>query len=154
MRISLSSIRHTERGRLALVVTILLFVAACAHAPSLAPFPVVGVDPTLTWAAPTTDCTGATVTVTTLRYNVYRVSGPGPIPTIDIAVIGCGTIQQANGTPLNATPLTVTTYNDIAGPGIYTYGVETVDTNGARSGLITKTVTVGGPNAPNALNIN
>ncbi len=139
-------------------LVVFVTLVACTHGsssvPQTSPFPAVGVDPTLSWTAPTTDCTGATVTPSGLRYNVYRVTGPGPIPTVDVTVIGCGTIKQASGTPINATPLTVTTYNDLAGPGIYTYGVETVDVNGARSDLITKTVTVGGPKAATALQIN
>lgn len=130
------------------VFLLMLFVLGCAHTGGQAPpssnFPSVGVDPTLTWTAPTTDCTGVPFSGT-VTYNVYHITGAGPIPTVPISTIPCGTINQVDVTKVtkdNTTPITGTSFNVILGNGTYTAAVEAVDSAGNRAGFTSVTFTV------------
>src|SRR3990172_12028161 len=71
-------------------------------------------DPTFSWNAVTTDCTGATISGV-VTYNVYVIAAPGPIPTITTpaAEIPCGAKQIVDKTkinPINASPITTTSF--------------------------------------------
>jgi hypothetical protein len=114
-------------------------VVGCAHHR----LPPAAVDPVLTWDAVTTACDGVPLTGP-VTYNVYAVAGPGPIPTaLSPDASPCGPVELATGTPLNAAPLTGTTYTAAVGDGVWTFGVEAVLASGARSGVsasVTRTV--------------
>jgi hypothetical protein len=132
-----------RRAPLGIVV---LFVLACAHHPP----PPASVDPVLTWDAVVTACDGVPL-VGAVTYNVYAVSGPGPIPTTTSSDASpCGLVALASGAPLNPAPLVATTYTAAVSDGVWTFGVEAVLASGARSGVsnaVTRTVTNRG-NAP------
>jgi hypothetical protein len=124
-----------------LCVALLILLTGCSPPAMLMKSGVV--DPSLTWDAVTTDCTGAAITG--VKYNVYAVSGPGPIPTIASAdEVPCGIIQLASGVPLNATPIAIgTSYQATVANGVWTFAVEALDASGNRSALsnqVTKTV--------------
>jgi len=128
----------------------LLFLTGC---PAMTPVPTPsGVDPFLEWDAVALDCTGKAITGVT--YNVYAVSGPGPIPTAPSPDVGdCAKPSLATGLPLNAQPLTSPSYHAVVPDGIWTFAVEVVTTSGARSGLSNAlTLTVRNP-ANSAVNL-
>lgn len=109
------------------------------------PFPVVGIDPTLTWQPVTTDCVSAAITGVT--YNVYIATGAGPLPTITTPAtdIPCGAftlIDNTKVTAVNTVPITATTYTTTLGSGTYTVAVESVAAGGARGGFTSSTFTV------------
>jgi len=101
------------------------------------------VDPILTWDVVTTNCAGYPFTGL-ITYNVYAIVGNGPIPTIDSPdEQPCGIVQLANYPRLNTAPITTNTYQALVPDGIWTFAVEAVSPNGARSGLSNQiTVTV------------
>ncbi len=106
-------------------------LAACASVPTT---PSTGVDPVLAWDAVTTNCIGEPITG--VRYNVYAVSGAGPVPsTPSPASEPCGVVQVPSGTPLTSSPLTATTYNAIVPDGQWTFAVAAVLPSGATGGL-------------------
>ena len=99
-------------------------------------------DPLLIWNAVTTDCIGGPMTG--IRYNVYAISGNGPIPTTPSADSEpCGIVQIASIPPLNTALINGTSYQAFVPDGIWTFAVEAVGVNGAKSGLSNQiTVTV------------
>src|SRR3990172_11961672 len=105
------------------------------------------VDPTVTWSAVTKDCTGATLTGT-VSYNVYAVSGQGPVPVVSegSGELPCGVVSVADRTkvqPLNSAPITAISYKAMVADGVWTFAVETLGSNGAPSALsaqVTKSV--------------
>src|SRR3990172_8778820 len=81
------------------------------------------VDPTVTWSAVTKDCMGAAL-IGTVSYNVYAVSGQGPVPVVSegSGEIPCGVVSVADRTkvqPLNPTPTTALTYRAMVSDGVY-----------------------------------
>lgn len=128
-----------------ILIVLFLILSACAHGRGGRDSAPVGVDPTLTWDAATKDCSGELIPDTTpVRYNVHAISGPGPIPTAPSPPsVPCGVVGLATGAPLNAAPLTATTFHAIVPNGLWTFAVEAVLSDGARSGLSNSvTVTV------------
>lgn len=129
-----------------LCLLVMVLVSSCAH---VKPGPIVpGVDPTLTWDVVTTACDGSTLTG--VKYNVYAVSGAGPIPTTDSSNDPpCGVVKLASGSPLNATLIAGPPYQAVVANGVWTFAVEAVGSDGSRSGLSNQvTVTVTGRPAP------
>ncbi len=94
-------------------------------------------DPHLSWTAPTVSCDGTALVGGPLRYNVYAISGNGPIPTIATPLqVPCGVLQLASGTPLNSSPVTSgTVFDAIVTDGTWTFAVEAVSPSGSRSEL-------------------
>jgi len=127
-------------SRVAMLALGVLVAWGCAHHT----VPPAGVDPVLTWDAVTTACDGVPL-VGAVTYNIYAVSGPGPIPTTSSPDASpCGPVALASGTPLNASPIAATTYTAAVADGVWTFAVEAVLAGGARSGLsaaVTRTVT-------------
>ena len=105
------------------------------------------IDPTVTWSAVTKDCMGAAL-IGTVSYNVYAVSGQGPVPVVSegSGEIPCGVVSVADRAkvqPLNPTPTTAITYRAMVADGVWTFAVETLGPNGAPSALsaqVTKSV--------------
>lgn len=127
-------IRNAIRGSrgIGLAVLLALLAMGCSSVPPI-PDPL-GVDPVLNWDAVTQNCIGEPVTVAS--YNVYAVSGPGPVPTVASARSEpCGVVQLATGTPLNTAPITSTTYHAIVPNGVWTFAIESVLADGTRSQL-------------------
>lgn len=128
------------------LILIALFWACwgCAHI-SIQPMAEVGIDPTLTWDAATTDCTGAALSGTP-TYNVYIIPGPGPMPTIQTAnEVPCGSVTLIDislVSRVNASPITVLTYGTTLAEGTYTAAVETVTSTGTRGGFDSLTFSV------------
>ena len=132
--------------RMLFIVFALVGLIGCSSFPdSGGDQPVV--DPIVTWSAVTKDCTGATFTGT-VTYNVYAVSGQGPVPVVSegSGEIPCGVVSVADRTkvqPLNSTPITALTYRAMVADGVWTFAVETLGPNGAPSALssqVTKSV--------------
>lgn len=124
--------KSTRRTAIGVAMLFPLLLLACPRTGTL-PTPA-GVDPVLVWDSVTADCTGAPATG--VQYNVYAVSGPGPVPSApSSASEPCGVVQLATGTPMNSVPLTVVTYHAIVPDGQWTFAVEAVLPSGARSGL-------------------
>lgn len=124
-----------------LLALLIVVSAACSMTPTPVPTPV-GVDPIINWDPVAVNCNGEAITG--VRYNVYGVPGPGPIPAVTSPAPPppsipleqpCGPVRLATGTPLNAAPLTATTFNAIVPDGVWTFAVETVLSTGARGGL-------------------
>lgn len=98
----------------------------------------VGIDPTVVFAPTTQDCNGNAVTVD--GYNVYIVTGPGPIPTVTTGSteIPCGVqiiADTTKVTPVNTTLIPVTactgspvicSFATTLAKGTYTVAVEAV----------------------------
>src|SRR3990172_9734319 len=106
---------------LLLVLTLLVLIACNSGQGPGGDQPVI--DPTVTWSAVTKDCTGATFTGT-VTYNVYAVSGQGPVPVVSegSGEIPCGVVSVADRTkvqPLNPTPTTALTYRAMVSDGVY-----------------------------------
>jgi hypothetical protein len=125
-----------------LLLLAVLILTACSPAVMLSKSGLV--DPHLSWEAPTTTCDEAPL-MDTLTYNVYAVSGPGPVPTSPSADESpCGIRQIASGTPLNAVPVSIgTSFNAVVSNGVWTFAVEAVGSDGERSELsnnVTKVV--------------
>lgn len=125
---------NASRGSRGIGLAVLLaLLIGCSGLPSPTPGPV-GVDPVLDWDPVTKNCIGEPVTVAS--YNVYAVSGPGPVPTVASARSEpCGVVQLATGTPLNTAPITSTTYHAIVPNGVWTFAIESVLADGTRSQL-------------------
>ena len=97
--------------------------------------PQLGIDPKLTWEAPTTNCDG-TVLVGSVRYNIYAVLAPGPIPTAPTPnEVPCGILQLASIQPLNPTPISGAAYEAILPAGTWIIAIEAVGSSGSRSEL-------------------
>src|SRR3990172_5095053 len=124
--------------RMLFIVFALVGLIGCSSFPdSGGDQPVV--DPIVSWSAVTKDCTGATFTGT-VTYNVYAVSGQGPVPVVSegSGEIPCGVVSVADRTkvqPLNSAPITALTYRAMVSDGVWTFAVETLGPNGAPSAL-------------------
>ena len=111
----------------------------------------VGIDPTISWAIVTQDCKAVALSAPA-TYNVYIVSGVGPVPTITTPTtdIPCGAIKlvdQSKVMPKNTTPITGLSYQAILGEGQYTTAVEAVTNTGTR-GIVSAPITFNVVNRP------
>lgn len=133
------------------VLALLLFIfIGCGKDEPVIQYPKVieqevGIDPTLTWTAVTTNCLG--LPLSGILYNVYVVPGPGPMPQITTppTEIPCGSRQLIDATlvvPVNSLPLSVTTYQVVLGEGQWTAAVESVSSTGSRGGFLSITFRV------------
>jgi hypothetical protein len=121
-------------------------VAGCAYKSlgSPSPQPV-----TLSWAAVDTNDDRKKMP-SPITYNVYGVPGAGPILTMQSK--SCGVTTVAKGRPLNSEPIVGTTYSTSLAPGLWTFAVEAVSSDGCRSALsslVTVTVPVQGDSPTN-----
>lgn len=99
--------------------------------------PQVGLDPTISWDAVSDNCLGQPINQA-VTYNIYLVIGPGPIPTIAVDDIPCGTTVVADRSliqPENASPISGTNHRIDLPEGTYTVAVEAVTASGNRGAL-------------------
>lgn len=128
-------------------IILLMFLYGCSELqsqPTKIASQSVGVDPTISWQAPTTNCDGTLLT-SALSYNVYAAASPAVIPTIANTTVPCTTLMLVDRTkisPLNLSPISALTYQANLSNGSWQIGIEAIDQYGNQGGVVTTNVIV------------